>query len=296
MQRLNWDDLRLFLAVARSGRMSEAARRLGLDHSTIARRLAALEAAIGTRLVDRTPRGAVPTEAGHALMDHAERVEAEILSAGALLGGADARVSGVIRLATPEAFGTFIVAPQVRLLQERHPDLRLELVPESQMVRLANREADIAVMLDRPPSGPAVARKLVDYRVGLFASRDYLERYGPIDDAGSLSGHPFAWYIDEMIDIPELRFLREVSADARPIFRSTSIAAQQAAVAGGMGLGILHVFAAEQDARLVRVLAETVEVRRSYWLAMHQDQQRLPKVRAVLDFLDDIVRSARASF
>lgn len=295
MSTLNWDDLRLFLAVARAGRLIGAARVLGLDHSTVARRLTALEAAVGTRLFDRTPRGVDLTEAGLALVDHAERIEGEVGAASAMLGGGDGRISGVVRLSTPEAFGTYLVAPYVHQLHTAHPDLRLELSPEPQFVSLANREADVAILLNRPKAGPIVARHLADYRLGLYASRTYLEANGPIL-AGRLSDHPFAGYIDARIDMPELRFLDEVSPDARPVFRSTSIAAQHAAVAAGLGLGVLHVFAADSDPRLVRVLSDTVEVQRSYWVAFHVDQQRLPRVRALVDFLDSVIAIARPHF
>lgn len=295
MSTLDWDDLRLFLAVARAGRMAGAGRRLGMDHSTVARRLTRLEALVGSRLLDRGPRGVQLTEAGQKLVDHAERIEGEVIAATATLGGSDARISGAVRLATPEAFGTYLVAPYAHRLHQTHPDLRLELAPEPQLVSLANRDADVAILLHRPTSGPIVARHLIDYRLGLYASRSYLDAHGPIS-ADRLSDHPFAWYIDARIDIPELRFLSEVSADAVPVFRSTSIAAQHAAVAGGLGLGVLHLFAAEDDPNLVRLLPETVEIRRSYWLAIHADQQRLPRVRAVVDFLHAIVDEARPRF
>lgn len=295
MSNLDWDDLRLFLAVARAGRMAGAGRRLGLDHSTIARRLTRLEGVVGSRLLDRGPRGVELTEAGQKLVDHAERMEGEVVAATGMLGGRDARISGAVRLATPEAFGTYLVAPNAHRLYQAYPDLRLELAPESQLVSLANRDADAAIMLNRPASGPIVARHLIDYRLGLYASRAYLDAHGPIR-VDQLSDHPFAWYIDARIDIPELRFLSEVSVDAIPVFRSTSIAAQHAAVTGGLGLGVLHLFAADDDPELVRVLPETVEITRSYWLAIHADQQRLPRVRAVVDFLSDIVDKARSRF
>lgn len=294
MSALNWDDVRLFLAVARTARLAGAGRRLGLDHSTVARRLSNLEAAVGSRLFDRGPRGVQLTEAGQKLLDHAERIEGEMAAATETLGGGDARVTGAVRLATPEAFGTYLVAPQIHRLHRAHPELRLELAPESRMVSLANRDADVAVLLNRPASGPVVARHLIDYRLGLYASRAYLDAQGPVT-ADRLSDHPFAWYIDARIDIPELRFLSEVSADATPVFRSTSIAAQHAAVAGGFGLGVLHLFAAEHDPALVRLLPE-VEIKRSYWLAVHADMQRLPRVRAVMDFIDAVVADRRADF
>jgi DNA-binding transcriptional LysR family regulator len=292
MSSLNWDDLRLFLAVARSGRLIGAGRTLGLDHSTVARRLTAFELTVGSRLFDRTPRGVQLTEAGLGLVDHAERIEAEVIAATAALGGGDARISGTVRLATPEAFGTYLIAPQVSRLHAAHPELRLELAPEPQLVSLAKREADVAVLLHRPTAGPIITRHLIDYRLGLYASRSYLEAHGPVT-ADRLKDHPFAWYIDARIDIPELRFLDEVSADATPVFRSTSIAAQHAAVAGGMGLGVLHAFAADTDPTLVRLLPDKVEIRRSYWLAIHADQHRLPRVRAVVDFIDETIALAR---
>ncbi|MGK2909271.1 MAG: LysR substrate-binding domain-containing protein [Sphingobium sp.] len=108
--------------------------------------------------------------------------------------------------------------------------------------------------------------------------------------------HPFAWYIDDMLEMPELRYLREIATDARPVFRSSSIAAQQAAVVAGLGLGLLHVFAADADERLVRILPERVEIIRSYWLVIHAEQQKLPRVRAVVDFLNDIVERNRPHF
>lgn len=296
MSRHNWDDLRLFIAVARQGRFVAAARILGMDQSSIARRITQLEQNIGTRLMDRSPKGVTLTEAGIALMGHAERIEAEFLTASSALGERDKEVSGVTRLATPEAFGTYLAAPNAYILHEKYPDLCLELTPESQRVQLANRDADLAVMLNRPPQGPIIARKLVDYRIGLYAARRYLDQHGDIADMQALARHPFASYIDERIDIPELRYLREVSEEAASLFRSTSITAQHEAIAGGLGVGMLHVFAADKDPRLIRILPTKVEIRRSYWLAIHEGVQRLPRVRAVVDFVDDIIDRHRHDF
>lgn len=293
---LIWDDLRLFLAIARAGRMTVAARAVGLDQTTMARRLNALEASVGSALTERSPRGIRLTDAGAALVAFAERMEAEVSAAAQMLGGRDAAVSGTVRLATPEAFGTYLIAPNVPALSARHPALQLELSPQSRMVSLINREADMAITLNRPPKGRVVARRLIDYRVGLYASKAYLAQHGPIDGLEQAADHPFAWYIDDMLELPELRYLREIVVDARPVFRSSSIAAQQAAVAAGLGLGILHVFAAEADERLVRILPEKVEIIRSYWLVMHADQQKLPRIRAVVDFLDELVAENRVKF
>lgn len=287
---LNWDDFRIFLAVQRAGGLVGAARRLGVDHTTIARRLSALEARLGAQLVDRSPRGARLTEAGRALLGHAERIEAEAVAAGAEVGAIRAEVAGAVRLATPEAFGTWLVAPNVGRLRKAHPALQIELVPEARRVSLTKREADVAVTLARPLQGRLVARKLADYRLGLYAARSYLDAEGPVEDLRDLPSRPLVWYIDELIDVPELRFFDEVAAGAQTVFRSSSIAAQQAAVASGLGFGLLHAFAADTDPRLVRVLPEVVDVERSYWLVMHPEERALPRIRVVVEFLQAIAR------
>ncbi len=293
---LDWDNLRIFLAVMRDRSLLGAARKLGIDHTTAARRLSVLEAAVGARLFDRSPRGVEPTSAGLALLSHAENIERDVIAATTRIAEADPSVSGTVRLATPEAFGTSFVAPAVHRLHERHPRLQIELAPESRAVSLSKREADVAIALRPPPGGRLVARRLVDYRLGLYASRGYLAGLGAAVDLAMLGVHPFVGYVDELIDLPDLRYLEQIAPTARTVFRSSSISAQQAAVAAGLGLGVLHVFTAETDARLVRLLPDQIEVIRSYWLILHADQQRLPRVRAVIEFLDELVAENRSQF
>jgi len=288
--------MRLFLVVAREGRLASAGRKLGIDHTTVSRRLTGLETAIGTRLFDRSPRGVEPTAAGLEMVAHAERMEAEIDAVHTRLGQRDAGVSGAVRLSTPEAFGTFLVAPEAHRLYRQHPRLELELAPESRSVNLSQREADLAVVLTQPPRGRLATRRLVDYRIGLYASQAYLSDAPPLEQPEQVSGHPLVSYIEELIDLPELRTLDQFVGKARTAFRSSSSGAQQAAVAAGLGLGMLHCFAADRDARLVRLFPEKVEAVRSYWLVVHADQQRLPRVRAVINFLDALVEEQRARF
>lgn len=291
-----WDDLRIFLAVARSGGFVTAGRRLGVDHTTVARRLSALEAATGAILVHRSPRGSTLTDAGLMLLERVERMEGEAIAAAEQLGSAGQRLSGAVRLATPEAFGSWLVAPAVKTLHDRHPGIQLELAPEARAISLSKREADIAVTFARPPKGRLFAQKLVDYSLGLYASRQYLETSSPVTSVNDLTAHPFVWYIDELIDFPELRFLDQVISGVKPAFRSSSITAQQHSVANGLGVGILHRFAAEQDPRLVRLLPDEIRVERSYWLVLHADQRHLPRIRAVVDFLHELIRRTRNRF
>ena len=290
---LNSTDLQLFLAILREGNMVAAGRRAGMDHSTVARRLTALEAILGARLFDRSPRGVTPTPAAFALQPHAERIESELMAAAASVAVRDSAVEGVVRLATTEMFGSYLIAPHVAHLHARHPGLTLELATESRSNSLAKREADIAVMLTMPPKGRLVARKLTDYRLGLYASHDYIERHGLPGTRAELAHHHFISYIDELAGFPEMIALDQIMPGAAITFRSSSAAAQQAAVAAGLGIGMLHIFAAGQDVRLVRLLADDVEVWRSYWLVMPTDLQRLPRVRATVDFLDEVIGMMR---
>lgn len=286
-------DLHLFLAVMREGTMLAAARRAGVDHSTVARRITVLEQTLGVRLFDRSPRGAVPTAAASALVPHAERIERELLAAAASVSGKDRTVDGTVRLATPEAFASYIVAPHVRALWQTHPRLTLELAPESRSISLSKREADIAVTLAPPPRGRLVARKLTDYRLGLYASRDYLAQMGEPQSRADLVRYAYVSYIDELAGFAGMVALDQILPEAVPRFRSSSSAAQLLAVAAGAGCGMLHAMAADQDPRLVRLLPGEVEVRRSYWLVVHADLQPLPRVRAAIAFLDDAVRAMR---
>ncbi len=285
----NWDDLRIFVAVGRAGGIAAAARALRIDHSTVVRRLAGLEEAMGVRLADRLPTGVKLTSVGSELFAHAERIEAEAMAADFKLSGVEAGPAGTVRLATPEAFGSFLVAPNLSLLHARYPGICLELVPEGRAVSLSRREADIGVMLARPPRGRFHARKLVDYGLGLFGSADYLQRTGQVRQTGDLQRHAFVSYIDDLVGIPQLRALEQIVPNANIVFRSSSIVAQHNAVASGLGVGLLHIFEASRDPQLVPILPDQIVVPRSYWLVVNSEQRGLPRIAAVLGFLDEIV-------
>ena len=164
---MNWDDVRIFLAIARSGQILGAARRLGLNHATVARRLTSLEADLKAQLFTRRPSGTELTRAGEDFLLAAERMEAEMLSARALVGDASVTISGTVRIGAPDGFGVAFLAPRLGELTRIHPDLNIELVPVPRSFSLSRREADIAITVERPNQGRLVASKLVDYRLGL---------------------------------------------------------------------------------------------------------------------------------
>jgi DNA-binding transcriptional LysR family regulator len=292
----NWDDIRIFLAVARQGGLAPAAHSLGINHTTVARRLSGLEASLKTRLVNRTPTGVTLTATGRNFLEHAERIETETLNAEQEISTASGAVAGKVRLATREAFGAWLVCPKANLLKQRYPDLKLELLSEARTISLLKRDADITVSLHFPSQNRIIVQKLVDYRLGLFASRAYLREHGPIDSIEDLKERDVIWYVDDIVDIAEQRYMQRIVSEARAGFRATNILAQYAAMASGMGVGIIPVYHASQDPNLVRVLPDQVEEMRTYWLSVHPDTQGLPSVRAVIDFLLEIIREKKSLF
>ncbi|MDQ4420142.1 LysR family transcriptional regulator [Sphingobium sp. DEHP117] len=293
---LSSDDLRVFLGIIRTGSTVGAARRLGIDHSTVSRRLTALEHQLDIRLFDRSPRGLTATSAAGPLIAHAERIEKELIAAAMSVTGRATAPTGVVRLATPEIFGTWVVAPRMHQFRAQFPGLTLELAPESRSVSLSKREADVAIALRPPPRGRLVVRKMADYNIGLYGAKAYLERHGAVIEVDALREHCFVSYIDELLDYPEMNVLDTAVPGAISVFRSSSSAAQHAAIAAGLGLGMLHRLAADQDPRLQRILPTEINAERSYWLVMHADLQRDPRVRAVSEFLSEAVRECELRF
>lgn len=292
MERFDWDDLRFFLAVARSGRLTAAARRLGADHATVSRRITSLEESLKAKLFERRPQGYALTGHGEQLLAKAESMETEALAIQSEIGGADMALSGTVRIGAPDGFGASFLAPRLSSLAKAYPGLELQLIAMPRLLSLSKREADVAITLAPPKEGKVVARKLCDYRLGLYASRDYLDSMPPITAPEDLFAHRIIGYIDDLIFTPELDYLDEVAKGLRAQIQSSSVLAQMNAVAAGAGIGVIHHFMVPSEPGLVPVLPETVSITRSFWLLVHADLKEVARVRAIVDF---IVREAKAS-
>ncbi|WP_116655050.1 LysR family transcriptional regulator [Pelagibacterium sediminicola] len=291
----NWDDVRIFLAIARSGQILGAARALGLNHATVARRLNALEETFGVRLFTRRTRGCDLTAEGEALLDRAEIMESAMLEAQGEVGQSGGAVAGSVRIGAPDGFGVAFLARRLGKLMDRHPGLTVQLVPVPRSFSLSRREADIAITVERPTEGRLVARKLVDYSLGLYASRDYLDRYGAPQRVEDLGGHRLVGYVEDLIFTPSLNFSRELWKDWRSDIEVSSATGQTEAVRAGAGIGILHGYIARSCADLLPVLpALTFE--RSYWLVMHEDLRAISRVALVADFIVGEVMAAKDDF
>lgn len=291
---MNWDDARIFLAVAREGQLLAAARRLGVNHATVGRRLSALEASLGVRLVERRPAGCALTEEGERFAERAERIEAEWLDAQGAFGPVGA-LSGRVRIGAPDGFGTAFLAPRFGPFLDLHPELSLELVPVSQAFSFARREADLAVTVDRPQEGRVVSRKLVDYRLGLYASSAYLDRAGRPQTLTDLARHRLVGPVEDLVHSRSIAYAADLRTEWTTRLAISSALGQTEAAVAGAGIAILHDFIAAGRAGLERVLpAESV--RRTYWLVMHETSRRIPRVKAVSDYVAEIVKAERHIF
>jgi DNA-binding transcriptional LysR family regulator len=292
---MNWDDVRIFLAVARTGQLLSASRRLDMNHATVGRRLTALEKALGTRLVNRRPAGCELTAEGEAFLAAAERMETEMLGAQSAVGRHNDAVSGTVRVGAPDGFGVSFLAPRLGALIERHPELKIELVPVPRSFSLARREADIAITVDQPSQGRLVARKLTDYTLGLYAARTYLDRNGAPQSTEDLRAHRLIGYVDDLIVSPQLAFTAEIWRGWDVAFGISSATGQVEAARSGAGIAILHDYIASAMADLVPVLPGRV-IRRSYWTVVHETSRDLARVRTVLDHLVALVAENRGRF
>ena len=192
---MNWDDIRIFLAVARTGQLLGAGRRLGMNHATVSRRISALEQAMETRLIDRRTNGCSLTSEGEAFLLSAERMEAEMLDAQSKVGMVNRSISGTVRIGTPDGFGVAFLAPRLGALADRHPHLKIQLVPVPHAFSLSQREADIAIAIERPVEGRLICKRLTDYTLGLYASSDYLARHGTPQRPEDLRTHRLISYV-----------------------------------------------------------------------------------------------------
>ncbi len=285
----DWNDLRFFLELSRQGKLVRAAARLQVDHTTVSRRIGALEKELDVRLFDKSPRGYQLTDAGLRLLPLAERIESESNRLYQDIAGKDARLGGTVRVAAPEALGAQVIARHVTAFRREHPGIEIELVAETRRMSLSKREADIAISFSRPESGRLFAWKLCDYRLRLYGARDYLAAYSAIESVEDLADHGFVTYIDDLIEMPELRFFDATVRNARVVFRSTNVSAQYNAILDGIGLGLVHCFMARSESRLQVVLPDEISVERAYWLVVHEDLRAVARVDAVCAFLTRIL-------
>jgi DNA-binding transcriptional LysR family regulator len=281
----DWDDLRIFLAVARAGRVAPAARSLGIDATTVGRLLTRLSDRLGTPLFEMVGGDRLLTDRGQALFRHAEAIESSALAALGDIQSGPRTLSGQVRLSVAEGFGTWVLTPALPEFHRAHPDIQIDLVTASGFLNPSKREADMAVMLTRYRSDKLLTSKLGDYRLRLYGAKSYLESHGTPTDVDTLRDHTLISYVPEFIYSPELDYLREFGPGLEPKLRSTSINIQHRLVAGGAGIGVLPTFIGDRDPTIVPLLTGQREIERSFWLVTHSDTRGLARIEAVVELL-----------
>jgi DNA-binding transcriptional LysR family regulator len=292
---MDWDDLRIFLAVARAGTVVEAARQLELDHSTVSRRLAQLETRLAIRLFDRAGRRLAINAAGQQLKRTAERLESGLLSDLALLETMQGSRVGTVRIGVPEGLGVGYLAGRLGALAETYPEIALELVALPQTYSLAAREVDIAITLDRPEFGNVVVRKLTDYALQFFGTDAYFRRHGRPRTTADLSRHRLCGYIPPLLYSPLLDYLIFDGRRLDPVLKSTSVVAHVQMVESGAAIGMLPIFMCVGRPELVPIL-DRARIGRSYWLTVHDDLRGVERIRLISEALVQMARHDRTLF
>lgn len=285
----DWDDLRVFLAVARAESLSRAGRALKIDPATVGRRIARLEEALGARLFTKGPQGYALTDEGERLLAHAERTEQAVEGALDELRGEAGQLTGQIRIGAPDGCSTYLLPQVVADICAANPGLEVQIVALPRVFNLSRREADMAIAVSRPDAGRLTVQKITDYHLHLAASRAYLENHPPIKGMADLKAHSFVGYIADMIFDKELDYLGEVGAGAVPL-ASTSVTVQLNWVRLGAGLAVVHDFALPSAPEVVRVLPDQVALTRAFYLIRHADDRRVERLNRFADLLAHGIR------
>lgn len=289
MQQTDWNDFKAFLAVAKAGQIARAAAKMGVDATTIGRRLRRLEAQTGATLFEQTREGQALTEAGELLLASIEVMgiaadQAQYRSSGGR------GPTGNLRISVSEGFGSWFLTRHIQDFVSRYPELKLDLVASTGFLSPSKREADIAVVLSRPKTGHVIAQKLAPYALRLYASATYLSERGTPSKPDELGiDHQLIGYIPDLVYAPELNYLADVASGLNPGIRSSSIIAQYRLVAAGAGIAVLPCFIGDVDDNLTPILPDIV-INRSFWLVTHKDNRSLERVKAGKAWLQEIVQ------
>ena len=285
----DWDDLRVFLAVARNESLSGAGKALRLDPATVSRRIVKLEDALGARLFVKSPQGYAVTEAGLRLLAHAEAAEQAVQAAADDLRGGAGGLTGQIRIGAPDGCANYLLPQVVAAICDDNPGLEVQIVALPRVINLSKREADMVIAVSPPTAGRLTVQRLTDYHLHLAASRAYLDRHGTPQRRADLTAHRIVGYIPDMIFDKELDYLAEIGVTEVPL-ASNSVPVQLNWLRHGAGIGMVHDFAMPTAPELVKVLPSEVSLTRAFWLIRHADDRRIDRMNRFADLLAQGVR------
>lgn len=285
---MDWDDLRIFLAVVRNESLSGAGRRLGMDASTVGRRIARLEQAIGAVLFAKTSQGYILTTEGGRLIAPAEAAEKAAVAASEATQR-DAGISGQLRIGAPDGCANYLLPQIAHRMSAKHPGLEIQIVALPRVVNLSKREADMAIAVSPPETGRLTVQRLTEYHLHLAAHEDYLRNHPSIKHLADLRLHRMIGYIPDMIFDRELDYLSETGVETAAI-TSNSVSVQMQAIRAGAGLGIVHDFAIPFASGVRRVLADDIGLTRNFWLLRHADDRASRRMTLLADELGREIR------
>jgi DNA-binding transcriptional LysR family regulator len=294
MHSLDWNDLRYFLAVCRAGTLVGAARSLHVRHSTVGRRVEALEAALGVSLFMRAPDGLVLTEAGREIVPLAEEAERAVTAVERRVAGGDKRIDGIVRVTTSESFSGFLMR-RLPELQAQHPTLTVEVLTGNASLDLMRRQADLAIRFMETTQADLICKRLCDAGWSLYASETYLARAGNPRTPTDLARHDIIGFDETMARSPGAIWLEEHKAGARVVVRCNSLMSALNASIAGMGVTVLPCFLAEAQPSLRR-LTDEVLATRAIWVVFHPDVAQIRRVRTVIDFVSTIIGKEATTF
>jgi len=289
---LDWDDLKTFLAIARHGTLSAAARSLKVSQTTMGRRLDHLHGRAGATLLERTPAGYRLTATGGAVLGDVERMEEAALALERTITGEDRRLEGLVRVTTVEALAAHVLTPGLTDLHAAHPGIAVELITDNRSMSLARREADIAVRLGRFDAHETVVRKVGEMAFAAYAATAYLAAHGQPDWQAGAAGHCIVRLQDDLLATPDARWFAERTGAADAVLLANSRMVQGEAVAAGLGIGHLPCYLADRIAGLVRIDAGP-RLTREIWMGVHRDTRHAPRIVAVQDALVAAVTRSR---
>ncbi|GMM73268.1 LysR family transcriptional regulator [Alteromonas gracilis] len=292
---MNWDDMRLFLGLARNGRVAIAAKGLKVDPTTLIRRVKKLEDSLNCKLFELTKKGYVLTTHGSELVTYIEKAEHYFLEAQNELGDERSHLAGTIRVSVSEGFGSWFLAPLLPNFKKQYPGISIELVATSGFLNLNKREADMAILLEKPSRGLLVTQKLTDYNLYLYTHRSLIDENKP-KTLHDLTAFNLVSYVPDLVYAPQLKFIEETALSQLSALRSTSINAQYQMLVNGAGVGILPKFMAEKQPGLVRLIENEIHIKRTFWLATHKETHSQARFQVFTQWLQENVERYQSRF
>lgn len=286
---MDWDDIRYFLAAARTGSLAAASRQLDSHQPTVGRRIDSLEKRLGVRLFQRHAQGLTLTEEGRQIMQAAEAMGEAAATLHRASGFESAEIRGSVRIAAPPGLAVHLIAPGLPQFHACYPNLDIVLQPSATSADLTHGEADVAIRLYRPTAGELVVRHLGNMELGLYGATSYLQLHGTPENATDLPLHLFIGYGEQLRHLEENRWLEALAGNARFILCSDDTLTRQAAADAALGLAVLPHLLAQRSSQLQQVLEAEKLPSKPIWLVVHKDLRHLARVRAVLDWLAELI-------